>query len=74
VTRSRTEPGPRAAAFRVAGLCAVIAASAVGITLTLAGNQPIGDALRLPWWSLAILFAAGCSCTSRYASPRTPSR
>jgi diguanylate cyclase (GGDEF)-like protein len=57
VTASRTEPSARAAAFRVAGLCAVIGVAATGLTLTLAGHQPVGDALRLPWWSVAILFA-----------------
>jgi diguanylate cyclase (GGDEF)-like protein len=52
------EPPPaRAATTRVAALCVVMAVAAVVVAGLAAGRPPLDDALGLPWWSLAILFA-----------------
>jgi diguanylate cyclase (GGDEF)-like protein len=48
---------PRNAGLRVAVLCLALAAAAVVVTRLVADAPGLDDALGLPWWSLALLFA-----------------
>ncbi|HVF05516.1 MAG TPA: EAL domain-containing protein [Frankiaceae bacterium] len=52
-----SERPPAGAGLRVAALIAVMAAAAFAVTSFLVGEPPLADALGLPWWSVALLFA-----------------
>ena len=51
------EPTPKRATLRVSALIAVMVAAAVAVGAIAATRPALDDALGLPWWSLALLFA-----------------
>ena len=50
------ETGPRHATLRVASLIGVMVAAFFAVTSFLVVEEGVTGALRLPWWSLALLF------------------
>ena len=55
-TEPPAERAPAHAGFRVASLVAVMAAAVFAVTSFLFGEPALAGALRLPWWSVALLF------------------
>ena len=51
------EASPTDAGLRVACLIAVMVAAAFAVTSFVVSTPPLPDALGLPWWSVALLFA-----------------